>query len=124
LQNPGNLGILTVRRVKNEKGFLAPALCETVTYLLIRCYIRFNANQANHRNGDSKGRLFFLVSFGDTRQWLKECFCGYQQVIHNRKMPTGVVIKFITTPNNNKIEAVVLYKSLYIQVINRIANRW
>jgi len=92
--------------------------------LLIRCYIRINAIQADHRNSDSKDYLFFLVFFGDIRQWLKECFWGYQQVIHNEKMLTGVVLEVVITPKNNTIEAVGLYKCLYIQVISRIANGW
>ena len=39
-------------------------------------------------------------------------------------MPTGVVFEVVATPKNNTIEAVGLYKCLYIQVISRIANRW
>ena len=103
---------------------MVPALLEVVTCFLIRCYIRIDTVQADHRNCDSKGSLFFLVFFGDIRQWLKECFWGYQQVIHNRKMLAGVVFELVTTPKNNTIEAVGLYKCLYIQVISRIANRW
>jgi hypothetical protein len=38
-------------------------------------------------------------------------------------MLAGVVFELVTTPKNNMIEAVGLYKCLYIQVISRIANR-
>ena len=54
----------------------------------------------------------------------KECFWGYQQVIHNKNMLAGVVFELVITPKNNMIEAVGLYKCLYIQVISRIANGW
>ncbi len=103
---------------------MIPALSEVVTCLLVRCYIRINAIQADHRNGYSKSYLLFLIFCGDIRQWLKECFWGYQQVIHNKNMLAGVVFELVTTPKNNMIEAVGLYKCLYIQVISRIANGW
>jgi hypothetical protein len=109
---------------EKRKVFLASALLEAVTCLLIRCYKRISVNQADHRNCDSKVGLFFLVFFCDIRQQLKECFEGYQQVIHNRKMPTDVVFELVTTPKNNTIEVVELHKCMYIQIISRIANRW
>jgi len=59
-----------------------------------------------------KFNLFCLAFICVTEKWLEEWILGYQQVIHNAKMPTGAIVQVTATPKYDTKEALGLYKCL------------
>ena len=59
-----------------------------------------------------KFHLFCLAFICIDEKWLKEWILGYQQVIHNAKMPTGAIVQVTATPTYDTKEALGLYKCL------------
>jgi len=45
-----------------------------------------------------KFNLFCLAFICVTEEWLEGWILGYQQVIHNAKMPTGAILQVTATP--------------------------
>ena len=54
--------------------------------------------------------MSFLSSIAEKR--LEEWILGYQQVIHNAKLPTAVIVRVVVAPACGKKEALYLYKYL------------
>ena len=57
-----------------------------------------------------KKMMSFLSSIAEKR--LEEWILGYQQVIHNAKLPTAVIVRVVVAPACGKKEALYLYKYL------------
>jgi len=59
-----------------------------------------------------KFSLFCMAFICVTEKWLEGWILGYQQVIHNAKMPTEAIVQVIVTPKYDTKEALGLYKCL------------
>jgi len=59
-----------------------------------------------------KFNLFCLAFICVTEKWLEGWILGYQQVVHNAKMPTGAVVQVTATQKYDAKEALRLYKCL------------
>jgi len=59
-----------------------------------------------------KFNLFCLAFICIAEKWLEGWILGYQQVIHNAKMPTGAIVQVTATPTYDTKEALGLYKCL------------
>ena len=57
-----------------------------------------------------KKMLSFLSSI--VEKWLEEWILGYQQVIHNTKLPTAAIVQAAATPTYDTKETLGLYKCL------------
>jgi len=57
-----------------------------------------------------KKMMSFLSSIAEKR--LEEWILGYQQVIHNAKLPTAVIVRVVVAPACGKKETLGLYKYL------------
>ena len=59
-----------------------------------------------------KFNLFCPAFICFAEKWLEGWILGYQQVIHNAKMPTGAIVQVTATPTYDTKEALGLYKCL------------
>lgn len=57
-----------------------------------------------------KKTMSFLSSIAEKR--LEECILGYQQVIHNSKLPTVAIVRVVIAPACDTKEMLGLYKCL------------
>ncbi len=74
------------------------ALWANVTSLLEISYGKMAGLRADWRGVGKKSHIFYPIFFSITEKRLEERILGYQQVIHNKKIPTGAIVKVIATP--------------------------
>ena len=83
-----------------------------VTCLSRRGYGETSGFRAGRGCGGNKYYLFYPVFFSIAEERLEEWTLGYQQVIHNAKIPPGAIIQVVATPTYDTKEALGLYKCL------------
>ena len=74
------------------------ALWANVTSLLEISYGKMAGLRAGWRVGGKKSHILYPIFFSITEKRLEEWILGYQQVIHNTKMPTGAIVQVVATP--------------------------
>jgi hypothetical protein len=74
------------------------ALWANVTSLLEISYGKMAGLRAGWRGGGKKSHIFYPMFFSITEKRLEERILGYQQVIHNAKIPTVAIVQVVATP--------------------------
>ena len=88
------------------------ALWANVKSLLEIGYGKMAGLRAGWRGGGKKSYIFYPIFFSVAEKRLEEWILGYQQVIHNAKIPTVAIVQVVATPTQDTKGTLGLYKWL------------